>query len=321
MKASVIIPLSGTDKPLKRSLQSVISQTYKDFEIIIIADNAEKRDVKLASKLLDGFSSWQIIEHRQPRGLWDARCEGILEAKGEFILFVDPREWIAPGALAMLIASAEDFNVDLVQMKRRRTVQQKYIIPPPPCNFNFPFGKRIDGDDFRDITRYVGINSPITPFCGDKLYRKSLLKEVVKEKCSVKWGEVQIMNIHYLRQARSLVMVDSAGVYEDWSVAPEHYRFSRLEDYKNLYDIKKLLCKEQEPLQKELRTLLHKHVNELLGEMAWTPDAVAYFLGDELEKPIWREVHCTEDIDSVIAYEQNVLKHNFWKNTLRRLFK
>lgn len=321
MNASIIIPLSGEEKPLKRCITSVLAQSYKDFEIIFIDDHSSGGGVELATKLLAQHPYSKIIVHEQPQGLWTCRSEGILEAEGKYILFVDPREWIAPYALKLLIDVAEDFHTDLVQMKRRRTVQQKFICPPPQSYFNLPYGKRIEGEELRDLAKYIGLTSPITPFCSDKLYKTQILKEVAREKCNVKWGEVQIMNIHYLRHTRSMVMINSAGVYEDWSVAPEHYRFSRLEDYKNLYDIKKLLCKEQEPLKAELRTLLHQHVNELLGEMAWTPEAVAFFLADELDKPIWHEVGCNETIYAIITFEQNVLKHNFWKNTLRRLLK
>lgn len=321
MKISVIIPLSGGEKPLKRCITSVLSQSFTDYEIILIDDCSQGGGVELATKLIGRHECGRIITHEKPIGLWRTRCEGIVESTGEYILFVDPREWLASYAMRLLCTTADDFHTDLVQMKRRRTVQQKYICPSPITTFALPYGKRIEGDELRSITNYVGIDSPITPFCGDKLYRTQILKEVAKESCNARWGEVQIMNIHYLRHTRSMVMVDSAGVYEDWSVAPEHYRFSRLEDYKQLYDIKKLLCQDQEPLRNELKTLLHRHVNELLGEMAWTPEAVAYFLDNELSKPIWKEVGCTEDIYSVIAMEQQSLRHNFWKNTLRRLLK
>lgn len=318
MKASVIIPLAGQEKPLKRCISSVLAQTFSDYEIIFIDDCSDGGGLKVATKLLANYQYAKIIIHEHRQGLWPTRCDGINQAIGEYTLFVDPREWIAPDALEILITTADDFRTDLVQMKRRRTVQQKYICPPPALDFSLPYGTRIEGEELRSITQYNGLNSPITPYCGDKLYRTSILKTVAREKCNVNWGEVQIMNIHYMRHARSMVMINNAGVYEDWSASPEHYRFSRLDDYKKLYDIKKILCKDQEPLKRELRTLLHQHVNELLGEMAWTPEAVALFFHDELEKPIWKEVGVTPDINAIIASEMKVLKHNFWKNTIRR---
>lgn len=322
MLLSFIIPVYNQEGHLKKALSSVIDQTgipADDSEIIIIDDHSTDRSVSLSATLLAQRPNVRIIPHDRSQGLWASRCQGISLAQGRYVLFVDPREWLDAETGAILLQAAADYNVDMVQMLRKRVV--KNIVVSSAKHPDASFNERISGADFRKLASYVGVDSCITPFCGDKLYRADLLRMAARNPFPARWGEVQMLNIHYMRCALSAVLLDYAGVNADWSDNYENYKVRRLEDVKRLYYMKKLLCADRESLKTEMRRLLRYHISQLLEELAWTPDAVAYFMRNELADPVWAEVGETCELGSLIAEGLRNKRSNQWKTILKRAVK
>ncbi|MEL6460498.1 MAG: glycosyltransferase family 2 protein [Cyanobacteria bacterium J06641_2] len=85
-KVSVIIPVYNAEKYIAATVQSVLSQTYKNFEIIIVDDGTPDNSVKICQKFND--SRIRII-HQANRGLPGARNTGIRHAQGDYLAFLD----------------------------------------------------------------------------------------------------------------------------------------------------------------------------------------------------------------------------------------
>lgn len=322
MLISFIIPVYNQEGHLKKALSSVLDQTgisADDSEIIIIDDHSTDRSVSLSATMLAQRANVRIIPHDCCQGLWASRCQGISIAQGRYVLFVDPREWLDANAGATLLQAATDYDADMVQMRRNRVV--KNIVVSSAKHPDASYNERISGSAFRKMTSYIGMDSCITPFCGDKLYRADLLRMAARNPFPARWGEVQMLNIHYIRCALSAVLLDYAGVNADWSDNYENYKVRRLEDVKRLYYMKKLLCADKESLKAEMRRLLRYHINQLLEELAWTPDAVAYFMRDELSDPVWAEVGETCELGTLIAEGLKNKRSNQWKIILKRAVK
>lgn len=322
MLLSFIIPVYNQETHLKKALSSILDQTdisSEDSEVILIDDHSADRSVSLSNTLLANRSNVRIISHDRCQGLWASRCQGISLAQGKFVLFVDPREWLDTGAASTLLQAAMDYKVDMVQMRRKRVV--KNIVVSSAKHNEALFNQRISGEDFRKLVSYVGVDSCLTPFCGDKLYRADLLRMAARNPFPARWGEVQMLNIHYTRYALSAVLLDYAGINADWSDNYENYKARRLEDVKQLYYMKKLLCSDRDRLKAEMRHLLRYHISQLLKELAWTPDAVAYFMRDELEDPVWAEVGENCELGSLIAEGLRDKRSNQWITILKRAIK
>lgn len=110
MLVSIIIPVYNIEKYLSRCLKSVINQTYKNLEIIIINDGSTDKSLFIANK----FASDQRVKiyTQKNRGLSAARNYGISLASGEYISLVDGDDYIAPDFIKNLVAGIK--NVDLV---------------------------------------------------------------------------------------------------------------------------------------------------------------------------------------------------------------
>lgn len=322
MLLSFIIPVYNQEGHLKKALSSVLGQSgisAEDSEIIIIDDHSADRSASLSATITADRPNIRIINHDRREGLWASRCQGISLAKGSYVLFVDPREWLDTNAGATMLQAATDYNVDMVQMRRRRVV--KNIVISSPKHPLAAFNERISGEAFRQLASYLGVDSCITPFCGDKLYRADLLRMAARNPFPARWGEVQLLNIHYMRCASSAVLLDYAGVNAEWSDNYENYKARRLQDVKKLYCMKKLVCSDTESLKAEMRYLLRYHISQLLEELAWTPEAVAYFMRNELSDPIWAEVGESSDLGSLIAEGLRNKRSNQWKTILKRAVK
>ena len=112
MKLSIIIPVYNAQERLQLCVESVLKQTFRDFELILINDGSKDDSLAICRKLAEADGRIRVID-QENRGAGEARNTGIDAAKGEFILFVDADDTIAPDMAERLIALMKE-KVDLV---------------------------------------------------------------------------------------------------------------------------------------------------------------------------------------------------------------
>lgn len=111
MKFSVIIPVYGTEKYLSRCLESLRAQTDRDFEVIVV-DDASPGDCAGAVRPF-GYSV-RYIRHARNRSAFQARATGIVAAKGDYVVPVDPDDYLMPETLAKLRAVIDRESPDVI---------------------------------------------------------------------------------------------------------------------------------------------------------------------------------------------------------------
>lgn len=105
---SVIIPLYNKEKTIKNTIESVLSQSYTDFELIIVNDGSTDGSAEKVALFHD--RRIRFI-HKENGGVSSARNYGLKEAKGEWVLFLDADDKILPHCLQMLYALAEKYQI------------------------------------------------------------------------------------------------------------------------------------------------------------------------------------------------------------------
>ena len=95
---SVIIPVYNTEKYLNKCIKSVIDQKHNKTEIILIEDCSTDSSLKVCNSFKNN-PLVNIIRHKKNLGVSISRNDGILAAKGEYILFLDSDDWLYPGCL------------------------------------------------------------------------------------------------------------------------------------------------------------------------------------------------------------------------------
>lgn len=92
-KVSVIIPLYNEEKYIKECLESVINQTYKNLEIIVVDDNSTDNSLKIVKEIKD--KRIKVIKLKQNNGVANARNKGVEKATGDYICFLDSDDfWV-----------------------------------------------------------------------------------------------------------------------------------------------------------------------------------------------------------------------------------
>jgi len=88
-KFSIIVPIYKVEKYIKQCMQSILNQTYKDFEVICVDDCGKDNSMKIVEKMAQNDNRIIILHHDKNKGLSAARNTGFEIAKGEYTLFVD----------------------------------------------------------------------------------------------------------------------------------------------------------------------------------------------------------------------------------------
>ncbi|MFV8806038.1 glycosyltransferase [Aerococcus urinaeequi] len=115
MKLSIIIPVYNVEKYLERCVLSVLNThipTY-DFEIILVNDGSTDSSALLCDRFGSEYENIKVF-HKKNGGLSDARNYGILNARGEYIGFVDSDDFIIENAYSKLLISAMNEKADIV---------------------------------------------------------------------------------------------------------------------------------------------------------------------------------------------------------------
>ena len=95
MKLSVIVPVYNVENYIEACIQSLLSQSYDDFEIIIVDDGSIDSSIERARKMVVNKSNVQILSKKNG-GLSDARNFGIEHSTGEYLAFIDSDDTIHP---------------------------------------------------------------------------------------------------------------------------------------------------------------------------------------------------------------------------------
>ncbi|MDN5026918.1 glycosyltransferase family 2 protein [Streptococcus sp. SPS1] len=110
---SVIVPIYNTEKYLRKCIESILSQSYKNIELLLINDGSPDSSAEICREYLDKDKRCYYFE-KENGGLSDARNYGIERAKGEYITFVDSDDFFLEEAIEKLHATALLGESDLV---------------------------------------------------------------------------------------------------------------------------------------------------------------------------------------------------------------
>ena len=109
---SVIVPVYNVEKYLERCLESIINQTYKNLEIILVDDGSTDSSCEICDKYRDLDSRIKVI-HKPNGGVSSARNVGIEMARGAYIGFVDSDDWIALNMYEILYSMIKTYNTQI----------------------------------------------------------------------------------------------------------------------------------------------------------------------------------------------------------------
>lgn len=173
-KISVIIPVYNVEKYLPECLESILNQTFQDFEIICVDDGSTDRSLDILQEYKRKDDRFVILQQRHA-GAGIARNHGLKLAEGKYIQFLDSDDYFEPTLLEEMYNHAEKFGADLTVCSSRKVDDNGNITesqnPNSPINLDkTPLEKPFSWQDFKnDILGLFNVPS------WNKLYLKNLI--------------------------------------------------------------------------------------------------------------------------------------------------
>lgn len=110
-KVSIIVPIYNEEENLRKCIESLINQTYKELEIILINDGSTDK----SKEIIESFKDKRIIAiDKKNTGISDTRNKGIDKSTGDYIMFVDSDDYLELNCIERLIETAEKENSEIV---------------------------------------------------------------------------------------------------------------------------------------------------------------------------------------------------------------
>lgn len=123
IKISIIIPVYGVEKYIRQCLESVINQTYKNLEIIVVNDGTKDNSIRIVEEYL--FDKRIKIINKENGGISSARNRGIEEATGEYVSFVDSDDWLEIDLYEKIIQILERDKAEIIVFNYNRYSENK----------------------------------------------------------------------------------------------------------------------------------------------------------------------------------------------------
>ena len=297
-KISVIVPVYNVEKYLKKSIDSIINQTYKNLEIILVDDGSIDDSGKICDEYEKKDARIKVI-HQENQGLSKARNNGIEQATGEYIGFVDSDDYIEKKMYEILYEYIIKYDADISICKYEKIEEYN----------NKVYQNRKENNEVIVMSKTEGIrelleeHGKITNYAWNKLYRKKLF-ENVRYPEKRKFEDIGTTYL-LLEKSRKVVFSNYIG-YEYLQREGSITREAKIEDIKDeMYFVKErydYLISKFENLKKEL--LMNRAYYSLIYHVNYAK------LG---EKKIYN--------DSDIIEEYNIYKKYIKKYTIKDIIK
>ena len=202
-KISVIVPVYNTEKYLHRCIDSILSQTFTDFELLLINDGSKDSSGAICDEYAAKDNRVRVF-HKENGGVSSARNLGLDNAQGEWIAFVDSDDYMFPDMLERMLSALELKKSDIVICGTTET-GGGYWKPIADRDYSIEELKT----DFVYIL-HTELLSPV--WC--KIYSRDKIGDI-RFKNDVSFGEDLMFNLQYLAICEKISFLEDSPFYHE----------------------------------------------------------------------------------------------------------
>ena len=228
---SIILPVYNAQSHLERCIGSILAQTYRDLELIILNDGSKDQSLPVCEEFRARDSRILLVD-KDNSGVSDTRNLGLKLAGGKYIQFVDSDDHIAPDYTQHLVTAAEQNHADLVIAPYKMVIpagvsKPEQVLeklqddlgvmsvarPPEVREYGFLPAGIYDKDTF--ALRLM--DKPASYFYSvlwNKLYRRDILTgNDIRFTSELRWAEDLVFNMQYIQYAQTFVSIAAPGYF------------------------------------------------------------------------------------------------------------
>ncbi len=193
-KISIIVPIYNVERYLRECLDSILAQTFGDWECILVDDGSPDGCPQICDEYAARDPRFRVI-HRANGGLSAARNSGLRVAQGKYIGFVDSDDWIAPQLFERLYRLITEYGTDMAQVG----LQKEYVGYSRPKSLV----NHVSVLDRKEIVRGIVCVRRISDTMWNKLFRREVINTEFPE--GKIFEDAAVLN-HWVRDIRSAVL-------------------------------------------------------------------------------------------------------------------
>ena len=216
-KLSVVVPVYNTEKYLQECIDSVLAQTFDDFELILVDDGSTDKSGAICDNYCQLDGRIRVI-HQNNGGVTAARKHGMEVAEGEYISFIDSDDWIEPNMYQDMLTYANLHNADMVLCDMLAEKRDGCAIIRSG-NFSGLFNtEQLRQQVYTHMLFDFSENAPgLSLNLCNKMIKSDLAKPVFKEFPSeLTYGEDALGSLMCLLRSKSIFIMENSAFY--------HYR-------------------------------------------------------------------------------------------------
>ena len=119
MRFSIIIPVYNVEKYIERCMQSVMEQTFRDYEVIVVDDESPDRSMDIVARWAEKYPGMVTMLHQKNTRQGGARNHGLAHARGDYVLFVDSDDYVSPRMLETVEQRLKQVPCDILVFRNQ----------------------------------------------------------------------------------------------------------------------------------------------------------------------------------------------------------
>lgn len=199
---SIIVPIYNAEKYLSKCLDSIIAQTYTNWEAILVDDGSPDKCGMICDEYATKDKRFKVI-HQKNGGVSVARQTGLDNAAGDYIIHCDPDDWIEPTMLDEMLKYAISNNADIVICDM--TIHKGKLIEYSPQNLP-------ENITSKELQKKI-IRQEIHGSLCNKLIRKDCCKDICFTPKDISFCEDELFLIKLLNQELAIIKYIPKGFY------------------------------------------------------------------------------------------------------------
>ena len=129
MLVSIIMPVYNAEEYLREAVQSLVNQSYRDIEILLVNDGSTDSSPEICDEFANSDPRVRVF-HKENGGTHTARNLGIEESRGDFLMFIDPDDWFDTDTVEQLVSAIEKDSLDVVRFNYVREFRDHSAVKP-----------------------------------------------------------------------------------------------------------------------------------------------------------------------------------------------
>lgn len=207
MTFSVVIAVYNVEQYLEECLESILTQTYKDYEVILVDDGSKDKSPEICDRYAEQYPQISVI-HKKNGGASSARNEGLRHASGAYVLFLDSDDYIKSNDFFERLAEKKATQPDVILYKFEKYYESTKMFEE--CSFHFPKG--VEGAQTSEIIeQLVRLDALYCAGWTKSIKRKLLLENDIMFKEGI-IGEDQDWYFQVLLKVKKIEMIDDSFI-------------------------------------------------------------------------------------------------------------